>query len=178
MRLVPKPEVVSISNDNFAPVHKLIKKGKFAEAVAALVDAETGRIKSEFAWDKNHAWYCVADSKLRQGDAHAAISAFKRAYKANPKDVEALLAIGNCYDALKRPKLAERFLRQALLLSPIGRDKAAILVNLGNSLLDQRRWGEAMECFAAPSKRTDDIGIKAKKNRAFAKAKLRSDSAR
>lgn len=159
-----------ISEDNFAPVHALIKMGRFEEAIAALVNAKTGRIRREFAWDKNHAWYCVADSKFRSGDASGAIPAFKKAYKAAPEDLQCLLAIGNCYDNLKKPRLAERFLRRALLLNPTGRKKAAVLVNLGNSLLDQHRWAEAVECFALPSKRTDEIGVTARKNRAFAKA--------
>ncbi len=164
------------AEDNFAPVHRLIKRGEFEEAIARLVDTETGRIRSEFASDTNHAWYCVADSKLRLGDASEAISAFKKAYRAAPEDVQCLLAIGNCYDMLKKPKLAERFLRKALLLNPIGRNKAAVLVNLGNSLLDQHRWADAMECFAAPSKRKDDIGATARKNRAIAKASLKAAS--
>ena len=56
------------------------------------------------------------------------------------------------------------------------RNKAAVLVNLGNSLLDQHRWADAMECFTAPSKRKDDIGATARKNRAIAKANLKAAS--
>lgn len=171
MRLKPPP-LSRTSNDSFDAVHRLMKQGKLADAIAALVDPESGRIRREFAWDKNHAWYCVADSKFRLGDTSGAIRAFKKAYRAASEDVECLLAIGNCYDVLKKPKLAERFLRQALLLRPVGRTKAAVLVNLGNSLLDQRRWAEAAECFSMPSKRSDEIGAKAKRNRALAKAKL------
>jgi Flp pilus assembly protein TadD len=160
------------SEDNFTRVHKLIKKGKFAEAIAELLDPGTGRIRGEFAWDRNHAWYCIADCKLRLGDAGSAVADFKKAYRADPDDVQCLLAVGNCYDTLGKPRLAERFLRKALLLQPTGRNKAAVLVNLGNSLLDQGRWAEAKEAFAAPSKRQDDIGATAKKNRALAKSKL------
>lgn len=162
------------AEDYFAPVHMLMKQGKFEEVISRLVDTETGRIKSEFASDANHAWYCVADSKLRLGNACDAIPAFKKAYRAAPQDMQCLLAIGNCYDVLKKPKLAERFLRKALLLNPIGRNRAAVLVNLGNSLLDQHRWADAMECFAEPSKRKDSIGEIARKNRAIAKANLKA----
>ena len=162
------------AEDNFCPVHKLIKKRKFAQAIAQLLDGGTGRIRGEFTFDRNHAWYCIADSKFRLGDASSAVVDFKKAYKADPNDVQSLLAIGNCYDALGKPRLAEGFLRKALLLEPTGRSKAAVLVNLGNSLLDQERWVEAVETFAAPSKRMDEIGLVAKKNRALAKSKLKA----
>lgn len=160
------------SGDNFVAVYKLLKMGKFEEAIAVLQDPATGRIRREFALNRNHAWYCVADSKFRSGDVRAAVSDFKKAYEADPEDVQCLLAIGNCYDELGKPKLAERFLHKALSLKPTGRTKAAVLVNLGNSLLDQQRWADALEYFAAPSRRKDEIGTVAKKNLALARAKL------
>lgn len=158
--------------DNFDSVHNMIKQGDYIEAISELVNENSGKIKMPYAWDLNHAWYCVADCKFRLGDAAGAIPAFHKAYRSAPEDVECLLAIGNCYDALKRPRLAERYFRKALFLFPDGKKKTIALVNLGNALLDQKKWIEAIECFSAPSKRKDEIGTIARKNKAFAHTKL------
>jgi tetratricopeptide (TPR) repeat protein len=155
-------------DDCFALIHELTREGRFAEAIFLLLDARTGRINNHFAGDMNHAWYCVADSMFRLGDIRGSITAFKKALAFNPDDVECLLAIANCYDALRRPKLAERYLRKALVLKPKGRNKAAVLLNLGNALMDQLRWSDAIDCLNPLSKRKDDIGIAARKNRVLA----------
>ena len=154
--------------DPFTAIHHLMKREEFAEAILALIDARTGRINLKFRVDINHAWYCVADSKYKIGDFSGALSSFKKALKDNPNDVESLLAIANCYDELKKPKLAERFLRKALALNPKGRIKAAALVNLGNALMDQNRWTDAIDHFGELCKRKDDIGTIARKNRSLA----------
>lgn len=156
------------AENDFSIVHALIKNGELEKALSKIINAKNGRINSEFLVDLNHAWYCVADCKFRLNDVFGAVSAFKKAYAANPQDIESLLAIANCYDALGRPKMSERFLRKAILLNPKGRNLAAVLVNLGNALMDQRRWLEAIDCFNIPSKRRDAIGSIARKNQALA----------
>lgn len=162
--------------DNFAPVHDLIRGGLLTQALDQLLNIDSGRVRKDFVWDKNHAWYCIGDIKYRLGDMQGAIVGFKKAFKASPQDISCLLAIGNCYDALKKPRMAEKILRQALALNPTGRQKAAISVNLGNALFDQGRWLDAMECFMLPSRRRDDVGVIARKNLALAKERLKSAS--
>lgn len=52
------------------------------------------------------------------------------------------MAIGKCYDALKRPKLAERYFRKALSVPArtlSAKSRAHATYNLANSLLDQAR---------------------------------------
>jgi tetratricopeptide (TPR) repeat protein len=161
---------------NFAPIHTFIKLGKFSDAINELLDSNTGRIKANFAPERNHAWYCIGDCKFRTGDLKGAILAFRNAFKADTGDAQSLLAIGNCYDAQKKPRLAERYFRQALTLHPTNTDEASILVNLGNALIDQNRWMEAIEYLTAPSERKDKIVVTAKKNLSLVKARLKAAS--
>ena len=116
----------------------------------------------------------MADCKFRMGDFAAAIPRFQKAYKADPGDGDCLLAIGNCHDALKKPRLAERYVRKALALGLRGRAQATAWVNLGNALLDQQRWAEAAACFEGPAKRRDAIGVAARKNQAWLRAQIES----
>ncbi len=165
----------STNDDIFESVHRLMREGLFLDVINILCESSSGKIRKEFSSNRNHAWYCVADSKFRIGDFWGAIAAFKKSLISDPGDIQCFLAIANCYDALRKPKLAERFLRRALLFNPGGRTKAAICVNLGNALMDQRRWAEAVEYLKDPSRRNDDIGVIAKKNLIISRCKLKDN---
>jgi len=165
-------------NDDFSLIHELIKNKEFYKAISDLINIKNHKINSRYAWDLNHAWYCVADCKYQIGDVHGAISAFRKAFYAASSDIECLLGIGNCYDTLNKPKLADRYFRKALSLNPIGRQKAVALVNLGNALYDQGKWSEALKYFTDISRRKDDIGAVARKNKTLAQAKLKSHNDR
>lgn len=158
----------------FSPVHRLLKKHEYEKAIACLVESSTGRLRRPYSYFRNHAWYCVGGAYFKLGKFDLAVAGFEKALRADPSDVACLWALGNCFDALGKPKLAERRLRLALDLKPIGREKAAILVNLGNSLTDQGRWAEAISCYQGPARRKDEIGRTARKNRKFAADRLRA----
>jgi Flp pilus assembly protein TadD len=142
----------------------MLAAGQYKGAFRKLVDPESGRLRPAYVSDVNHAWYCVGDAQFKLGSFDDAIDAFRKAAKANPEDVECLIAIGNCYDELKRPKLAERTFRKALDLRSTGRTKASARVNLGNALLDQKKYQEAVEMFHPLTARRDDIGRIARAN--------------
>ena len=157
--------VMTSKEKSFDSINALLKMGKSAQVRRRLVDARTGRLRQAYAWDANHAWYCVGNAEFDLENYREAATAYRRAYKVDQKDAQSLWAIGNCYDAMKRPKLAERVLRKALQLEGVSsKDKAALLVNLGNALFDQKRFLEAAAAYFPVRGRRDQIGRKARLN--------------
>lgn len=108
---------------------------------------------------------------FKKHDFDSAKSSFKKSVRSRPDDIQALLAIGNCYDELRRPKLAERYFARAL--KHLGKDKNklrnAIVLNLGNALFDQGRMNEAIKQYKKLKNAPLDIQQKAKRNIALAR---------
>ena len=152
------------SSNPFESIHALLAKGQTSRALSRLLDRTSGKLRDAFAWDANHAWYCVGGAEFRRGNYQDAVQAFRKAFRADSSDVVCLIAIGNCYDAQHKPKLAERVWREALGLEPKGRNRATVVCNLGNALFDQKRYEEAAQCYSPLVKRRDDIGRMARKN--------------
>jgi tetratricopeptide (TPR) repeat protein len=153
-----------VQERSFDLVHSLIRRRRYAIALGMLLNAGSGRIRVEFVWDRNHAWYCVGEIAFRQDNFVRAVNAFKNAFANGNTDVASLLAIGNCYDQMSRPALAERYFRRALALTPSRDDAATATYNLANALFDQRRYSEAMIFYKEVSRRRDEIGAKARRN--------------
>lgn len=150
--------------NSFDKIHALLSDGKAKQALRNLIDPQTGRLRKEVAWDANHAWYCVGGAYFRLEDFKQAVQAYRKAYRANSQDALSLWALGNSYDALGRPKLAERAFRLALDQNISGRDKAAVLLNLANALFDQKRFDEARNAYLQVKGRRDEIGTRARKS--------------
>jgi tetratricopeptide (TPR) repeat protein len=151
--------------ESFDFINTLLKNGNFGQVRKRLVDPLTGRLRRSYAWDANHAWYCVGNAEFNLENYKDAAAAYRRAYKADPNDVQSLWAIGNCYDAMKRPKLAERVFRKALQVDGIEeKDRAALSVNLGTALLDQKRFLEAAAAYFPIRGRRDQTGRTARLN--------------
>ncbi|WP_139237321.1 tetratricopeptide repeat protein [Polaromonas sp. YR568] len=148
----------------FDKIHSLLADGKATQALRHLLDSQTGRLRKEVAWDANHAWYCVGGAYFKLEDFKQAVQAYRKACRVNSQDALALWALGNSYDALARPKLAERAFRLALDQTMNERNKAAVLLNLGNALFDQKRFDEAGSVYLQVKGRRDEIGTKARKN--------------
>jgi tetratricopeptide (TPR) repeat protein len=148
----------------FNAIHDLLKDEKFNSAVRRLVQIGGTKLKSEFKHDANHAWYCVGDAEFKRGNYQIACAAFRRALKAEPTDVMCLLGVGNCYNEMKRPKLAERAFRNALALNTNGRLKASAEYNLANALYDQNQFDDALAIYKKVARRRDDIGELSRKN--------------
>lgn len=154
-----------IQERSFDLINALLKAGKPKQARQHLIDARTGKLRQAYLRDANHAWYCVGNAEFDLENYKEAAAAYRRAYKAAPQDAQSLWAIGNCYDAMKRPKLAERVLRKALQLEGVSsKDKAALSVNLGNALFDQQRFLEAAAAYLPVCGRRDETGRKARLN--------------
>ncbi len=153
--------------DPFLQIHQLVKAGRFDSALKLIYSKSENRIKRDFRIDSNHAWYCVGDIFFKKKLYQQAKVAFKKALRSRPLDREAIMAVGNCYDQLARPKLAERYFRSALASPEAYSDKVnpdSIRFNLANSLLDQGRLSEAAELYRILSKSPTEIGALAKKN--------------
>src|SRR5688500_8873354 len=84
----------------------------------------------------NHEAYKSGCAFFKRGRYKKAVSAFEEALSYWPKDAQAWMALGNCYDELKTPADAEKCFRRALMYCR-DKDRDGILFNLGNSLLDQ-----------------------------------------
>lgn len=149
---------------SFDEVNSMLLNGEERKVRGMLVDPDTGRIKREYAWDRNHAWYCVGDADFKMGKYKDAIKSFRKAYGYDSDDVQCLLAIGNCFDAIKEPKKAENILKKALDIGLKGKVRSAVIFNLGNALFDQERFDEAIAYYLDVKNRRDEIGKKARKN--------------
>ncbi|HWJ00534.1 MAG TPA: tetratricopeptide repeat protein [Burkholderiales bacterium] len=114
------------------------------------------------ASDLNHEAYLQGCRLFKAAKYKKAIKAFDEAVSYWPKDGQAWMALGNCYDELRRPVDAEKCLRRALAYYG-KKDRAAVQFNLGNSLFDQERYKEAIEHYEQVPK-SSDVFDKARKN--------------
>ena len=123
------------------------------------------------ASDRNHEAYKSGCRFFKAGNYKKAISAFENALSYWPKDAQAWMALGNCYDDLNRPVDAEKCFKRALNYCT-DKDRDGIRFNLGNSLLDQERCKAAIECYDQITPKSPLFG-KAQKNRLIAEQCLK-----
>jgi tetratricopeptide (TPR) repeat protein len=164
------------TKDPFTRIHTLLRQGKLSTAFDLLLDVNTQQINGAFRFDRNHAWYCVGDILYRQSLFDEAKNAFKKSIRTRPDDEQGLMAIGDCYDELNKPKLAERYYRRALSVPAAdnkGGRRFAIILNLANALFDQGRMTEAIKFYKKLADAPVLIKRKAKKNLALAEHYIR-----
>lgn len=106
------------------------------------------------ASEMNHAAYKAGCTHFKAHSFKKAISSFEEALSYWPKDAQAWMALGNCYDELRKPKDAEKCFRRALQYAS-RKNKNAIAFNLGNSLLDQKKYKAAIAFYSSISKKSD-----------------------
>jgi tetratricopeptide (TPR) repeat protein len=148
---------------SLAEIHALLLQGEPRKALRRLL-TQDGSLRAGHFGDRNHAWYCAGCAYFDLGEYERARSAFRKALRSDPSDVECLLAIGNCYDAEERPKLAERTFRRALALDPDSETEAKLYLNLANALFDQKRDSEAIVLYEKLKRRRDVVGDRARSN--------------
>lgn len=158
--------------DVFDRVHEKLRQGKYKAAVELIVNP-AGRLNSKFRTDANHAWYCVADAYYRQGEFKSARDAFVKALRSRPDDIAALMAAGNCYDALRMPRYAAHYFSRAVVEAKsqrAGREElSSAAFNLGNALLDLGRFEEAVHAYRDVKSRRPELVLAARKNRSLAR---------
>ena len=130
-----------------APVYALIRDGEYARAIAEMTQAGGQRLAPAFRHDGNHSWYVIGDALYRMGKYRAAAAAFRRALRCWPDDAEALMALGNSYSEMLRPKLAARCFKKAIPLNP--KRAADCRFNLANALCDMKNYEAAAAEYAA-----------------------------
>jgi tetratricopeptide (TPR) repeat protein len=149
-------------DEMFKKVFILAKQKQFHEAIDLLLEPDKNHLRKPFYDDANHAWYIVGDLYWHCREYMSSLEAFRNSLKMRPDDVEAVWAIGNCYDKLKDPEMAEYFFRKALRLAPAN---YSIRFNLGNSLFDQGKFSEALREYKKIASCTDpDIAKSVQKN--------------
>jgi len=102
------------------------------------------------ASDLNHKAYKSGCKEYNRGHFKQAAKAFTESLDYWPEDPQAWFALGNCYDELNKPAKAEKCFRESLqYTSP--NHQSDVFYNLGNSLLDQAKFEEAIECYGKVS---------------------------
>lgn len=122
------------------------------------------------ASDLNHASYVDGDNYYKQGSYTQAKHAFEVSLEYWPEDPEAWLALGNCFDELKKPLKAENCYKKSLSYAK-EKMKQDVYYNLGNSLYDQAKFDEAISCYKKVTAQSTTYRI-AQLNLARAKNKL------
>lgn len=94
----------------------------------------------------NHEAYKIGIENFNLGQFKKAAKAFTESLEYWSEDSQAWFALGDCYDELNKPAKAEKCFRKSLQFTPPDMQSDA-LYNLGNSLLDQAKFEEAIECY-------------------------------
>jgi tetratricopeptide (TPR) repeat protein len=138
---------MQIEKDEYSYIYELVKDKQYDKAISILVDLNTNQLRKRFRADVNHSWYCVGKIFSNKQNYSDAVKAFKKSLKTRVDDVQALWLIADSYSELKKPKLAERYYRKAIMYAQNHKDIMAITYNLGNALFDQKRFDEAIACY-------------------------------
>lgn len=152
--------------DPFRRIYSLRRRHRYAAALRDLMDVESLRLNAPYRSEANHAWYCVGDLAYEMQQVELATIAFRRALRSRSDDVEALWALGNCYSALGRARMAERYFRRAVVLT--NNSDPRLVFNLANSLLDQGKYELACSAFReVVTRATGRLRSAARKNAAL-----------
>ncbi len=119
--------------------------------------------------ERNNVAYSTGCAHYDKGHYSRAKSAFEEALQFWPEDAQAWMAIGNCYEALNKPRLAEQHFRKALEFCNEF-EAANIQYNLANSLYDQGLYDAAIEAYLSIPK-GHPVWLKARNNLSRAKKK-------
>jgi len=98
------------------------------------------------ASELNHKAYKIGCENYDQRLFKKAAKAFAESTEYWPEDYQAWHALGNCFDELNKPARAEPCYRKFLELT-VPEKQSNAWYNLGNSLLDQAKFEEAIECY-------------------------------
>lgn len=128
------------------------------------METESKKSLEDEASDKNHEAYGRGVKLFEQSFYSLAKNEFKAALDYWPEDHQAWMALGNCFDEMKKPIRAEKCFRKALIFC-FEQERSGIYFNLGNSLLDQYRLEEAIESYQkvtaqSPAYRAAQINMK------------------
>jgi tetratricopeptide (TPR) repeat protein len=99
------------------------------------------------ATELNQDAYSSACACYEQQDYDRAKVLFEKALEYRSEDPQAWFALGNCHDAMSQPSRAEVcYLMSLKFSSPDA--QPSVYFNLGNSLFDQGKYQEAVNCYS------------------------------
>lgn len=154
--------------DPFERIHRLLKKGDLDDVFRYLYDSDRDIIKEPYDNDLNHAWHIVGRICDRRGDRSRAISALERALKEWPEDMESYWMLGAIHSDQGEHEIAEQYFRKALEIDP---NSDEIIYNLGNELLDQEKYQDALQMYEKIQDSGSEIAGKARKNERLARSR-------
>ena len=152
-------------------ISAMTKQGKYARAVAQMLDVSSQKLHAEYKFDPNHSWYVIGDLYSKRNDFENALLAFRRALRSWTRDSQSLWAIGDCYSALEQHKFAERYYRRALEITPKNKE---LIYNLANSLFDQQRYEDAISMYKSLGRCSANLRASASKNMKLALQRLKA----
>ena len=140
--------------DFFNEIHILLREEKYDDVIDRLLSGNQHDISSPYASDKNHAWYILGDVYFHKRRFESAISAFKKSIEYRGNDIEAMLAISNCYSEIGMPDKAEEVLQKAMVYDS---DNGNIIYNLANSLFDQGKYKKSIYFYRKITKENPEL---------------------
>ena len=148
--------------DKFNEIHDLLATQEYDRALRLLYDQSSNRVKKEYRSDENHAWYIVGDIFFKLGKFDLAVNAFTKALSARPEDVDASMALANCYSELELFSKAEDALLHALKVRP---NDSALRYNIANAYFDQGKLEQASTLYSGLDESCgEDVFVLAQKN--------------
>jgi tetratricopeptide (TPR) repeat protein len=99
------------------------------------------------ASELNHEAYSRGCDSYEREEYSRAKVIFEEALEYWPEDPQAWFALGNCHDSMKQPSRAEVCYLMSLKYSP-EEARPNVYFNLGNSLFDQGKYQEAVNCYS------------------------------
>jgi tetratricopeptide (TPR) repeat protein len=146
----------------FRKIHTLLRAKRYRAVRKAILDDKTGRVVPPYTEDLNHTWYVIGNAELGAKRYDRALKAYQRSYRHDDGEGwMALMAIGNCYYQMKRPRMALRYYARALRFVP---SNAELRYNLANMYIDLRQYSNAISRLRRISTRDVELRRKIRKN--------------
>lgn len=129
--------------DPFIEIHRLLKEKQYSEILHTILRSDN-ELREPYDQDENHAWYIIGDIFYKQENYKDAIHSFKKAIESRKDDVEAYLALGNCYSAENDFSKSAYYCNEGLKFSP---HNSSLHYNLGNALFDLKDYEKAISAY-------------------------------
>ncbi|WP_435106954.1 tetratricopeptide repeat protein [Arhodomonas sp. AD133] len=163
-----------VGNDagDYERVYRLLREGAYEDAIDEIMKRSTGRVRSPYSMDLNHAWYVLGNLYYESGDYASALESFKKAYRHRPSDAEAMWAIANCYSEIGKPRWSVYYLKKAISVTGGGNE---LHYNLGNALFDMGDYSAAIREYKKVDSRSGVIYDMAQNNIGLARRMCHKD---
>lgn len=164
---------IESADDPFKTLHELMKKGGYRKIEELLLCPDGVSIRSPFDFDNNHAFYLLGDIAFNEQKYTRAEYFFERSIESRKDDLEAILALANCFDAQGFAEKARKVLIKAQALKP---HDLSIRFNLANAYFDLGQFSKAIKCYSSVVRsRNSTLSSAAKRNLSLARFRLKKN---